>query len=468
VNNGAIYTFSLARLQQGITSKVFTGAPAGLYYAGDPGFAGNAGIKNRYNQFAPRVGLAFDPKGDGRMSIRASFGISYDFPNVMLFSTEATAPPFGDQITVNGPEPFATPFANQPGGNFFPVAFSASAPFTPTGTYVAVQPDLKATTVYSWNLALQRQLAKDWVVSATYVGTETAHLWVSYQLNPAVFIPGATSTATNQARRVITLLDPALGKLYGPVDQFDSGGTVNYNGLILSTKTRLGSHVNIDANYTWSHCIGDVTQASSVGGAQAGLLDPNNRRFDRGNCQTPTLAGTQGLDRRQIFNFTAVAQAPKFTNKALGMIVTGWQVAGSWRAASGNFLTATTLDQQLSGTGGQRPNQILPDPLCANPSAACWINPKAFALPALGTLGNSGRSSIPGPGFWEIDLALVRDFRIREGMRLQLRGESFNLTNSFRAGIINAPVVAQNNAQFGQILSAQDPRIMQVAAKFVF
>ena len=116
-----------------------------------------------------------------------------------------------------------------------------AAPFTPTGTYVAVQPDLKATTVYSWNLALQRQLAKDWVVSATYVGTETAHLWVSYQLNPAVFTPGATSTATNQARRVITLLNPAHREiLYGPVDQFDSGGTVNYNGLLLSTKTRLG------------------------------------------------------------------------------------------------------------------------------------------------------------------------------------------------------------------------------------
>ena len=106
VNNGAIYTFSMDRLKQGITSKVFTGAPPGLYFAGDPGFAGKAGIKNRYDQFAPRVGLAFDPKGDGKTSIRASFGISYDFPNVQLFSTEATAPPFGDQITVNGPGAF--------------------------------------------------------------------------------------------------------------------------------------------------------------------------------------------------------------------------------------------------------------------------------------------------------------------------------------------------------------------------
>jgi hypothetical protein len=123
------------------------------------------------------------------------------------------------------------------------------------------------------------------------------------------------------------------------------------------------------------------------------------------------------------------------------------------------------VDQQLSGTGGQRPNQILGDPLCADPNAACWINKAAFALPALGTLGNLGRSSIPGPGFWEIDMALSRAFRIREGQSLEFRGEAFNLTNSFRA---LAVTTTQNSAQFGQILSAQDPRIMQVAMKFVF
>ena len=107
--------------------------------------------------------------------------MSYDFPNVMIYSTEATAPPFGDQTTITGPEPFATPFANSTGGNFFPVSFNANAPFTPGGTFVAVQPNMKATTVYSWNLSLQRQLTPAWFVSATYAGTETAHLWVTYQ-----------------------------------------------------------------------------------------------------------------------------------------------------------------------------------------------------------------------------------------------------------------------------------------------
>jgi hypothetical protein len=204
-----------------------------------------------------------------------------------------------------------------------------------------------------------------------------------------------------------------------------------------------------------------------VGAAQAGLLDPNNRRFDRGNCQTPTLdpRGAQGLDRRQLFNFTAVAQTPTFTNKALNLIATGWQLAGSWRASSGAFLTATTgIDNQLSGTGGQRPNQIKLDPLCADPRPSCWVNKDAFAAPAPGTLGTLGRSNILGPGFWEIDMALSRAFRIREGKTFELRGE-FNLTNSYRAGNVT---LGQNSAQFGQILTAQDPRIIQVAGKFVF
>lgn len=493
VNNGAIYSFSLSRLEQGITSKVFTQAPPGLLYAGDPGFPGKSGINNRFDQFAPRVGLAWDPEGNGKMSIRASFGISYDFPNVMIYSTEATAPPFGDQITVNGPEPFATPFANQPGGNFFPVAFSANAPFTPGGTYVAVQPNMKATTIYSWNLAVQRQLTNSWFASATYAGTETAHLWTSYQLNPAVIVPntdgtalgtcpkgvttGCDSTTNTNQRRVITLLNPAIGKYFGPVDQFDSSGTASYNALILLVHHTLARKVSADANYTWSHCIGDATQASTIGAAEAGLLEPNDRRYDRGNCQTSTLGGTFGLDRRQIFNLTVVAQSPEFSNRILRAAGTGWTLAGSWRASTGGYLTPTySTDIQLSGSTGQRPNQVLADPLCPNPNPSCWINPAAFAQPAYGTLGDLGRSTVPGPKFWEIDMSLSRDFRIREHMSFQLRADAFNLTNSFRAGVPSGLTTSGgsgvtttvNSAQFGQILTAMDPRIMQVAAKFVF
>jgi len=480
LNNGAVYNFSFDRFNQGIRSTVFTKAPAGLLYAGDKGFSGLTGIQNRYDEFAPRVGLAFDPKGDGKTSIRASFGIFYDFPNLMIQSTPATAPPFGNTVQPAGPLNFADPWSTVAGGDPFTQPFGPNSPFVQFGSFMAMQPNAKATTVYQWNLALQHQFGNTWLVSATYLGTETAHLWVSYQVNPAVLVPsafpigtcppgvtsGCNSTSNTNQRRLAYLVNPQEGQYLGFVDQFESGGTAGYNGLILAAQKRLSQGVSLNANYTWSHCIGDITQASSVGGVGAGLLDPNNRRFDRGNCQTPTLAGTQSLDRRQNFNFTVVYQTPRFHGRMLRAAATGWVFSTSYRVLSGAYQTATTgVDRQLSGSGSQRPNQILPNPLCSDPRPSCWINPAAFAQPALGTLGNSGRSSIPGPGWQEVDSALSRVFHLRERMTVEARGEAFNLTNTFRAGPVTTAI---NSPQFGQILTALDPRILQVALKFVF
>src|SRR5206468_11313928 len=131
------------------------------------------------------------------------------------------------------------------------------------GNFVAQQENAKAPTVYSWNLALQRQLGTSWLVSATYLGTETAHLWVSYQLNPAVIVPGPLTCAAGQTtgcnsqanisqRRLAYLRNPQEGQYLGFVDQFDSSGTVSYNGLLLSAQKRLSHGFSLNANYTWS------------------------------------------------------------------------------------------------------------------------------------------------------------------------------------------------------------------------
>ena len=141
-------------------------------------------------------------------------------------------------------------------------------------------------------------------------------------------------------------------------------------------------------------------------------------------------------------------------------------LSSSYRVQSAAFLTASAgTDRQLSGSNSQRAQRLAGSRLCDHPNPSCWINPNAFAIPDLGTLGNAGRASIPGPGFWEIDTALSRTFSVRENVKLEARGEAFNLTNSFRAG---TPITARNNPNFGQILTAQDPRIIQLALKLVF
>jgi len=475
LNNGAVYTFSWDRFLAAQRSTVYSKAPLGLYYPGDPGFPGLTGVPNRYNQFAPRFGLAYDPFGDGKTSIRASFGMSYDFPNTQIMSNPASAPPFGNSLNFsNTLIDLADPWSILPTGNPFPGSFGPDVTFIRSGQYLAQDPNAKASTIYSWNFSVQRQLTSTWLVSATYLGTQSIHLWTQFQSNPAV----------NNVR-LATALNPAEGQYFNQVDQYESGATASYHGLLLSAQKRLGSGFSFNANYTWSRCIGDITQASTVGGFGVGLQIPNNRAFDRGNCQTPTLDGQQSLDRRHIANFTAVYDTPKLSNRSLRWVASDWKIASSYRVISGAFQNLSTgVDRALNGgsTAWQRPNQILVDPLVADPLSSCsvvacrqWINPAAFAQPTLGTLGNLGRSSIPGPKFFQLDLAISRIFRVHEGQSLEVRGEAFNLTNGFRAGgnpigsaSLAAVTTALNSQQFGQIRNAFDPRILQLAMKFVF
>ena len=298
------------------------------------------------------------------------------------------------------------------------------------------------------------------------------HLWATKAVNPSIFlglgtctINGVTynpcsSTNNTEQRRRLTFERPKDGYYIGGLDEFDDGGTRNYHGLRLSAEHQAGRGVTINGNYTWSHCIGDFADTASQGpGAGAGYVDPSNRDFDRGNCSS---------DRRHLFNFTTVAQTPRFENNTMRAIATGWRLSGIYRYATGSYQTVTAgTDRALNGIGGQRANQILGDPYLdksAGPMAQ-FLNPAAFAIPSLGTLGNLGRYNIRGVGEWTFDAALSRIFQFRENQRLEFRVEAYNVLNRFRPGNPNA---AFNSSTFGIIRTAQDPRIMQFAVKYVF
>jgi hypothetical protein len=184
---------------------------------------------------------------------------------------------------------------------------------------------------------------------------------------------------------------------------------------------------------------------------------PGNRGSSRGNC---------GSDRRQSMNASAVYQTPSFANSLVKTLFGNWQLSTIVKLNSGQYFDVQAgTDRALTGTPGQRGNQILADPFVANKNASQWLNPAAFVIPANGTYGTMGASSIRGPKSTQIDMGLVRTFQIRERQSVQFRWEAFNVPNVVN---LNTPVTALNSVSFGKILGSTDPRIMQVALKYVF
>jgi len=492
---GYVYNFSFANMINNVKTTQFVNAPPGLTFPGDPGFNGKKGMPDHWNTFAPRLALAWDPKGDGKTVVRASFGISYDFVAGEMMVNSADAPPFGGTSMWAGQ--LSNPYATNVGGNIFPYTVNKNAPFVPNGTFIYPTNDLKTTSVKQWNLVVQHQFGNDWLMSVSYIGSESSHLWDSYQENPSVYIPGTCQAgqygltaagacsqangASYAARHLFTLNGYPGAQYFGYMERLDSGGTGNYNGLSLAVTKRLSKGLNMNANYTWSHCISDLSIGDSTGNAGQGLAIANNRRYDRSNCQSNEIGGTFSSDRRHLFNTTVVYEVQKFSNRRLSMLASGWKFAEIFTARSAYWATPIlSSDASLTNQNPviQRPVQVLSDPLCANPgpSPSCWINPAAFTAPQPGTFSPLGRNTIPGPRFWNYDTAVSREFSIREKGRIEFRAEAFNVTNAMHPGISLPSLAAGASGlnltfgtpTFGQITSSQDPRILQMALKFSF
>jgi hypothetical protein len=486
LTRGAFYLFNHDRFIQGIKSKTYPNAPAGLYYKGDPGFPTNgSSMNNRWNIFNPRVGLAWDVRGDGRTSVRASTGIATDFTISNQFGGSNGSPPWGFLVDVSHPVGgFEDPWRDYPGGS--PVPYILGGGGTPRFTRLAafspvVRQDMQPPYTESWTLSVQRQISSDWLVSASYLGKRSLHLWAGRADNRSIYFPGApvngictaggyvvrtsvnafATTANVDYRRKLLLENPQEGQYIGALNPREDGATSTYNGLLLSAQRRISRGVNFGGNYTWSHCLGLSNTnlfSQNEGGA---YLDSNNRNFDRGNCTS---------DKRQVLNLTAVAETPRFTNSTIRMLGTGWGLSGIYRWSTGNYLTiASGLDRALIGSartaGTQRADQVLESPFGDRNSLTSYLNPSAFAQPAIGKIANMSPGNIEGPGIRQLDIALTRTFQVREAQKLELRGEAFNVTNSL---IKMNPNTTLSSNIFGQINTAFDARIMQFALKYLF
>ena len=510
-----VLNFDMNRYLQGIRSTVFVNAPPGFLYPGDPGFvqknnganaekpAANVN-KDYWAKFSPRFGLAWDVEGNGRTSIRASYGLNYeDLPAVSRQGSQLGQSPWGGFVSVLAPAGgFDDPWRGIPGGNPFPLALSKNMPFPAFGDYMPLPADLAPLYTQSWNLSLQREVVPGTLVSVNYLGNVIIHVTVSNPLNPAIFVPGVgdangncflngkavyfkvaagaacSTTANTQNRRTLSFQNPAFASEIGRMAILTNGGTQNYHGLLVSLQRRLSHGFQVNSNYTWSHCIGDYAGRADSGNGSSvtsTYMDPANRRRDRANCEQ---------DQRHSFNLTGLAQTPQFANHLLNRVGGGWRISAIYRASSdgamssgfrtvglgnppGSQQTAVGIDPCLCDNASQRANQVQTNiykDRSGRPSTV-WLNPAAFAIPTAGTLGNTGRGIVKLPYTWQFDMALSRSFRFRESQSLEFRAEAFNVPNSFRNGDVNLNLTSST---FGQIRNSLDPRILQFALKYLF
>ena len=460
--------FNAAAFATGQTSAVYPNAPAGLSFFGDKGVP-----KSYWNghlaNFAPRVGLVWNPHGDGRDTIRVGGGILYDSTELFFDERETTNPPYGGSIDIPTPAGgFTNPYLNFAGGSPFPA--HGNMTFPAAGVYVNMPLNPQPTYMAQWNISYQRQFAGDWLASATYLGNKTTHLWVGSEFNPAIYIPGtcngspcSTTGNTNQ-RRVLYLQNPATGADYASINQADTGSNSHYEAVLLSLQHRFSRNFTLLSNYTYSYCISDLDFTGELGGSPNSV--PFNRSADRGPCN---------YDIRHVFNTSMVATTSVKGGPWMSRFLSNWQLAPLIRATSGAPMTVTTgTDNSLTGLNNDRPLQVLTNPYPTNQTPRQWINPAAFVANPLGTFGNVGRDALRGPRAVNVDLALSRIFPFRDRLKLETRVEAFNIINhaNFVGGIAFAGQTALNtnlsSATFGQVMSANDPRILQFALKLHF
>jgi hypothetical protein len=456
--------------QPGVQSTRFPNAPLGMTFGGSNHDAGcpQAGSQSNLGNIAPRLGFAYRLTSDGKTSLRGGAGIYYAAPETVGSNTFVDAAPFSPQFVFNNVD-FRDPYGSAEVTNPFPAQYAPRIPgsdstFTlPGAIYAVFQKDYHVTTVYSWNLTLERQFAKDWVVRASYVGNKGTYLYATSdqkplrELNPAVYVPGVDVNGDPLSTHdFFNTQNRRLYPQFATVGYISSSNNSHYNALQLTLEKRLAHGLSVLSNYTWGKGIDDY-----------GWSNPFNRHFDY---------GTSDDDIHHNFKLSAVWQLPQSRYKGVaGGFLNGWEATSLlyWRGGfpftvrdngDDNSFSAVFRDHaDFAKTG-------LPSVAYGKSHADMinqWFDTSFFQPNAIGTFGNAGKNILRGPRSFNTDFALLKDTKITEGLKAQFRAEFFNFFNNVNFGMPDNNL-ADGPELFGRITSAASPRILQFALKLVF
>jgi hypothetical protein len=416
--------------------SVFIPSKGGLIFQG-------AGIDHvyppRYKNFSPRLGVAYKPRENGDLVVRAGFGVYFDTPNLNPFldNRPANGAPNGLEGNPGGSSPVDTvgPVSGppwQPGVAIFP----AGGTTCPTGNgcsgvfnLFSVSQDFRNSYNYNFNLNVEKGIGKSLLLQVGYVGSAAHHLLTTQDINQIALNPtlalqllSPTSTPAQVASAQVALQAsrPFFSQFpdFGIINEVNSNGNSNYNSLQTVLKVREWHRFTSQFTYTWSHALDDIT-------AYRGTT-PQNAFDIQGEY------GNGDFDTRH--NFTALLNYDLPNASFAKRLTNGWQLNTFLSFHTGQPFNITT-NEDTTGTGeGVQRVDLVGNPNSGvshafNKGGVSWINTAAFAAPAVGTYGTLPRNFLYGPGYSAVDFSVIKNTKITERVNAQFRMEFFNLFN---------------------------------------
>jgi outer membrane receptor protein involved in Fe transport len=401
-----------------------------------------AGYETDGNNFAPRFGVAWS--ASDKMVFRGAYGLYYN--------QSALAPSEGLYFS----DPYFHLDFYFPAQGLPPLTlhdpFPANFPIPSPQSGFTFQRDLATPYLQQFSVSVQRQIGATRSVQAAYVGSRGSSLITGRDLNQ----PRPSTQAPN--------LRP--NPFFSDITILESAGRSSYNSLQLQFEQRNVSGLSLLAAYT----LGQSEDNASGFFTSAG--DPN---FPQDSLDLDAEYGRSGFDVRHRLSVGFAWELPfgEDSDGFVGALISDWQLSGVVTLQSGRPFTVALLpeiDNSNTGRGNlgfgnnDRPN-LVGEPDVSDPSAERWFSTDAFVFPPFGTFGDAGRNTVNGPGYQNVNLAVMKQLPLSDQVRLQLRLESFNLFNHTN---FNLPDNFLGSPTFGQVLSAQSPRRFQLGAKVIF
>jgi hypothetical protein len=500
----------------GQQSKVYPTAPLGLIFPGDAGVDGSGIVDTRYHHIAPRLGVAWDPTGKGKTSIRAGAGVFYGNVSGNEWNTTSNYEPFTVRLTswpnyyanTKAPGNYATltnPYAGYTCGGApavpFPYPNAACGAFIPGGSTFGVAPNFQWPYTYQFNLMVQHQFGNNGpTISVGYVGTLAHDLPFATDLNAATVFCGLESASTyktcdsdlNNRRPIdnptlyVSNTAPGTASAFGQVFQVQSNQTASYHSLQVTWVERLQQHLTLNGFFTYSKNLESAELENNTTNPTGGGQVPQDYLYLREE------AGRTDDDIRDMFVTAFVWNSSYYqgTNRLVRALANGWQVSPVFTLESGLPVTITTgSDNNGNGSSSNnRPDFVPGVPTSEkaltlnqeekeffNTGAFCFNNGETgtYACPAgvtgvgpNGQDGNVPRNVLSGPTFFNVDMAIFRNFTIHESWVLQARAEAQNAFNLFN---LANPVATMSSSTFGEITSAAGVnRQIQIGLRLTF